>query len=87
MKRMIKSSLNPNLLDWTYGTEYEGRKQQLAYDIVKTRQSALDSGNIDEWKSYRSWIRRLCELYSNIFDNTSELEEWALKQIKYKNAY
>ena len=87
MKRMIKSSINPNLVDWTYGTEYQGRKSELAHDIVESRQSALDSGDVSQWKSYRAWIQRLYDFYSNVFDSTADLEEWALRQVKYKNAW
>lgn len=87
MKRMIISSLNPNLIDWTYGSEYEGRKYQLAQDIVRRRQDALDSGVIEEWKDYRSWVKGLVDMFSNVFDNVRELEEWALKQVKYRRAW
>jgi len=86
MKRMIRANLDPELLDWTYGTEWEGKKSQLARQIVMKRQQALDSSSVQDWKSYRKWIEELQTTFSNVFDNTRELEEWALLKIKYRNA-
>lgn len=85
MKRMIRANLNPELLDWTAGTEWEGRKSQLARQIVMKRQQALDSNSIQEWKEYRSWARSIQEMFSNVFDDVRELEEWALTKIQYRN--
>ena len=87
MKRVIKSSINPELLDWTAGTKWEGKKSQLARQIVMRRQQALDSNSIEEWKDYRSWARSIQNMFSNVFDNVRELEEWALKKIQYRSAY
>lgn len=85
MKRMIRANLDPELLDWTYGTEWEGKKSQLARQIVTKRQQALDANSIEDWKEYRSWARSIQEMFSNVFDNVRELEEWALVKIQYKN--
>ena len=87
MKRMIRSSMNPELIDWTAGTEWEGKKSQLARKIVTYRQQALDSNSVEEWKAYRSWARSIQNMFSNVFDNVRELEEWALKKIQYRSAY
>ena len=87
MKRMIRANLNPELLDWTAGTEWEGKKSQLARQIVAKRQAALDSSSVQDWKAYRNWIASIQEMFSNVFDNTREVEEWALTKIKYRNMH
>lgn len=86
MKRMIRANLNPELIDWTAGSEWEGKKSQLARQIVMRRQQALDSNSIEEWKDYRSWARSVQDMFSNVFDDVRELEEWALVKIQYRNA-
>ncbi len=86
MKRMIISSINPELIDWTAGTEWEGKKSQLARRVVMKRQAALDSDSTSDWHNYRAWARSIQTTFSNVFDNVRELEEWALKKIQYRNA-
>ena len=87
MKQMVRASLNPELYDWTAGTEWEGKKSQLARQIVMKRQSALDANSVQEWKTYRSWARNIQQTFSNVFDSITDLEEWALRKIQYRNAY